>query len=87
MREIFQKLQPALTDIGAKHGVKRVTPQLHLDPTHQLMVILEAPNADAVLDTLNENRLGQIQNVQVFRATPVEELFKLADTLGQQPLY
>ena len=87
MGETLKKLLPAMADIGAKHGVKRVTPQLHLDPTHQIMVILEAPNQDAVLDALNENRIAQISNCQVYRATPLEEMMKLGEQLGQQPLY
>lgn len=87
MKDAFLKLLPNLEGIGAKHGVKRISPQMHLDPTHQIMVILEAANTDAVMDALNENRIAQIQNCQVFRATPVEELFKLGDQLGQQPLY
>jgi len=87
MRDVLQKLMPQLETIGGKHGIKRVTPMLHLDPSHQLMVLLEGPSLDAVLDSLIENRMGQTQNVQVFRATPVEDLFKMADTLGQQPLY
>ena len=39
------------------------------------------------MDALNENRMMHVQNCQVFRATPLDELMKKSETLGQQPLY
>jgi hypothetical protein len=87
MGEVLQQIVPTLESIGQKHGIKRVAGPLHLDPTHQLLTLLEAPSADAVMDALNENRMMHVQNCQVFRATPLDELMKKSETLGQQPLY
>jgi hypothetical protein len=39
------------------------------------LVILDAPSQDAIFDSLRENRLGQIQDVEVYRPTPMEEMF------------
>ena len=86
MSEIWRELIAAAPAIGEKHGVKRIGPIQHMDPAHKIVVTLEGPNEDAVLDTLMENRLAQIQAVQIYRLTPLEDLFKRASEAGHQPL-
>ena len=83
MREIFRQLVEAAPGIAAQHGVTVVTGPVHLDPAHKVLVILEAANQDAVQDTLQANRLAQIQDLEVYRATPLPEMFAHA----QPPLY
>lgn len=85
MREVWKKLLDGADGVGQKHGVKRVGSPVHLDPAHKVMVILEAPSQDAVQDALAENRLGQVQDIELYRATDLFELFKMAE--GLPPLY
>ena len=85
MREVWKKLLDGAGPIAEKHGVKRIGQPMHLDPAHKVMVMFEAPSQDAVQDTLAENRLGQVQNVELYRATDLFELFKMAE--GLPPLY
>jgi hypothetical protein len=85
MGEVFQKLLEAAPNIAARHGVQVVMGPVHLDPAHKVLVVLEAPTQDAVQDALIANRMGQIQAIELYRATPVPELFAKAQ--GQEPLY
>jgi len=86
MSEIYRDLIAAAPAIGEKHGVKRIGPIQHMDPAHKIVVTLEGPNEDAVLDSLMENRLAQVQAVEIYRLTPLEDMFKRAGEAGHQPL-
>lgn len=57
-----------------------------MDPAHKLVVTLEGPNEDAVIETLQENRLGLVQDIEIYRLTPLDDLFKKAAEWGHQPL-
>jgi hypothetical protein len=83
--EAFKKLLEAAPGIAEQHGVRVVMGPVHLDPAHKILVVLEAPTQDAVQDALIANRMGQIQAVELYRATPLPELF--AKVQGQEPLY
>ncbi|HZR99277.1 MAG TPA: hypothetical protein VFE37_11245 [Chloroflexota bacterium] len=85
MGEVFKKLLEAAPRIAEQHGVRVVMGPVHLDPSHKFLVVLEAPTQDAVQDALLANRIGQVQAVELYRATPVPDL--LAKTQGQEPLY
>jgi hypothetical protein len=85
MGPVFRKLFQAAPAIAEKHGVKRIMAPMHMDPNHKIMVVLEAPSQDAILDALRDNRLGQIQDVEVYRLTPMEELFNGGGS--REPLY
>ena len=87
MAEIWQQLIEAAPAIGQKRGVKRIGSVLHMDPAHKVAVTNEAPNEDALHDHLQETRLGQIQEIEIYRLTPLEDLFKQAAEWGHQPLY
>jgi hypothetical protein len=85
MGEVFQKLLEAAPRIAEQHGVRVAMGPVHLDPAHKILIVLEAPTQDAVQDALLANRMGQIQAVELYRATPLPELFAKAQ--GQEPLY
>ena len=85
MKEVFQKLLEAAPGNAAQHGVNFALGPVHLDPGHRILVLLDAPTQDAVLDALQANRMGQIQDVEVYRATPLPELF--ARNAGQEALW
>ena len=85
MGEVFRRLLEDAPRIAEQHGVRVVMGPVHLDPAHKILVVLEAPTQDAVQDTLLANRLGQIQAVELYRATPLPDLF--AKTQGHEPLY
>ena len=85
MGQVFQKLLEAAPGIAQQHGVKVVLGPVHLDPAHKIMVLLEAPTQDSVQDLLQANRLGQVQAMELYRATPLADLF--AANAGQEPLY
>jgi len=87
MAEIWRELTEAAPTIGQKRDVKRIGPILHMDPAHKVMVTIEAPNQDALVDHLQETRLGMIQDIEIYRLTPMENLFKQAAEWGHQPLY
>jgi hypothetical protein len=85
MGEVFRKLLEAAPRVAEQHGVKVAMGPVHLDPAHKVLVVLDAPTQDAVLDALQANRMGQVQSVELYRATPLPELF--ARNQGQEPLY
>ncbi len=82
---IFRKLFAEAPAIAEKRGIKLVIAPMHMDPAHKIMVVLEAPNQDAILDALGENRLGQIQDVEIYRLTPLADLFARGG--NRDPLY
>jgi hypothetical protein len=57
-----------------------------MDPAHKLVVTIEAPNEDALHDHLLESCLGEIQDVEIYRLTPLDDLFKWAAEWGHEPL-
>jgi hypothetical protein len=83
MREVFQKLVAEAPTAGEKLGVKLVIGPLHLDPAHKVLVVAEAPSAEAVRDFLQQSRLGQIQAIELYLTTPLNDLFQNAPS----PLY
>ena len=85
MRSVMKQLLDAAPVIAERHGVKVAMGPVHLDPAHKIMVMLEAPSQDVVNDVLIENRLGQIQSIEIFRAVPLQDL--MTRTQNQEPLY
>lgn len=59
---------------GGALSVAPPVPSL-LDPSHQILAVVEGPNQDAVQDYLIESRLGQIQNMRLYRGTDLTALF------------
>jgi len=85
MREVWKKVIEGAPAVHAKHGAKLVVGPLHLDPSHTILAVMEAPNQDAVQDFLIESRLGQIQSMELYRGTDLMGLFAQSDSMP--PLY
>ncbi|HTE84870.1 MAG TPA: hypothetical protein VK821_09055 [Dehalococcoidia bacterium] len=86
MREVWKKVTAGAPAMHEKHGVKLVLGPLHLDPSHSILAVMEAPNQDAVQDFLIESRLGQIQSMELYRGTDLMALFAQGDA-SMPPLY
>jgi hypothetical protein len=59
-----------------KHGVKVLVGPLHLDPAHKVLVVSEAPSAEALRDYLMQSRLAELQEFELYLTTPLETLFQ-----------
>lgn len=82
-RQVFEKVEAQVPATGQKHGVRPVVGPLHLDPTHSILVIVEAASADAVYDFLMDSRLAEVQDTQVYRTALLAALLENAP----DPLY
>jgi hypothetical protein len=78
VREFAQEaLGKTLPELSEKLGVK-VSTMLHLDPGHKSILVLEAPNVEAVVDLSFESGFSQFNDVTVYPATPIPELVQRA---------
>jgi hypothetical protein len=87
MREVWKKVLAEAPALREKHGIKLIVAPMHLDPTHMILAVIEAPSQDVVQDYLMEARLGQIQAMDLYRGTDLLGLFARADSGGFPPLY
>ena len=85
VRDVWKQLLGATPALREKLGVKLVAGPMHLDPSHQILVLVEAPSQDVVQDFLMESRLGQVQAIQLYRGTDLMQLFATAE--GLPPLF
>ncbi|GEM_PF-6137155 len=83
LRKAWQQVFAELPARREQHGVKLVVGPLHLDPAHKVLVIAEAPSAEALRDFLMQSRLVELQEVELYLTTPLETLFQNAPA----PLY
>lgn len=86
MREVWKKVLTEAPALREKHGLKLIAGPMHLDPSHQILAIIEGPNQDAVQDYLIAARLGQIQAMELYRGTDLMALFAQGDA-SMPPLY
>jgi hypothetical protein len=80
VREFMKQNFPKHPEIGRKLGVKKVW-ELHLDPDHKAITLLEAPTAEAVRDFLVQGGYMHFTDMRFHLVTPVEELIKHADEM------
>jgi hypothetical protein len=82
IQEAWQKIQGQLESTMNKHGVKVVAGPYHADPAHMTVAIVEAASQDAVTDFLMDSRLAEVQNIELYRATELMEMFKAGAERG-----
>src|SRR6266567_1069737 len=61
MREVWKKVLAGAPAMRDKHGIKLIAGPMHLDPSHKVLALVEAPHQDALHDYLMESYLGAIQ--------------------------
>jgi hypothetical protein len=86
VREVWKKVLSEAPAIRDRRGIKLIAGPMHLDPGHQIMALLEASSQDEVQDYLIESRLGQIQDMVLYRASDLMQLFARAEAT-LPPLY
>ena len=86
VRDAWKKVVADAPSFHNKHQVKLVLGPVHLDPSHQVLAVVEAANQDAVQDFLIASRLGQIQDMSLYRGTDLGALFAQAEG-SMPPLY
>jgi len=79
VRRVWKDIQAAVPAALQKHGIKHTFGPVLLAGAHKIIVGLEAPNADAILDFGHETRLDQIQVTELYRATPLDKVFAEAE--------
>jgi hypothetical protein len=80
-REWLKKMFPEIEGNAKKFGVKFVVPYIHLDPAHKGLMLLEAPNAEAVRDFLMQAGFFHILDMELYLVTPVSEFVKDVDKI------
>ena len=80
VREFVKKAMPELPNVAEGLGVKFVT-QLILEPSHKILMILEAPNAEAVTEMSLKGGLQHFNDLELHIATPIQEGMKELDEL------
>ena len=73
----------ALPAVMAADEVSFVVEPTHLDPGHRTVVILEAPNVEAVVGFVNDSGLSQWNTVEVSPTTLIGELMR---TVQESPI-
>jgi hypothetical protein len=74
-------VQQALTNLPRLEQELRVTTilNIHLDPGHKALMVLEAPTAEAARDFLVRGGFMHFTDMEFHLVTPVEELLRHAD--------
>jgi hypothetical protein len=60
--------------VCADLGMSFVVPPLHLDPTHRVMAIVEAPSIETVTEFVMATGLFQWNTVESYPVTPIAEM-------------
>ena len=60
--------------VCADLGMSFVVPPLHLDPTHRVMAVVEAPSIETVSEFILATGLFQWNTVETFPVTPIAEM-------------
>lgn len=80
-REWMKKILPEVEGNAKKFGVKFVVPYIHLDPSHKGLMLLEAPNAEAIRDFLMQAGFFHILDMELYLVTPLSEFVKDVDKI------
>jgi hypothetical protein len=64
-----------LPEVAQRLGVTLDVP-LHLDPSHKMLVLAEAPTAEALRDLIFEVGYSRFNNLDFYLVTPVPELIE-----------
>jgi hypothetical protein len=75
VRAFAEEALGKMPELSAKLGVT-VQTMLHLDPGHKTLLVLEAPNVEAVVDLSFDSGFSQFNDVQVYPATQIPDLLK-----------
>lgn len=75
VREFVQKAMPELPKVAEGLGVKFLT-QLILEPSHKVLIIVEAPSAEAVTQMSLKGGLQHFNDIELHVARPIEEGMK-----------
>lgn len=86
IRDAWKKVVGEAPTFQQKHQLKLITGPMHLDPSHQVMAVIEGPTQDAVQDFLAESRLSHLQDMRLYRGTNLTDLFASAEG-GPPPLF
>lgn len=76
MKKAFAKL-PALKK---KMGIKTVL-DIHLDPAHKALLIVDAPSAEIVRDMLVQGGYMHFVQMELYLVSPISELLKQVDKI------
>jgi len=75
VREFALKNLPELPAKAEKAGVK-VLLNIHLDPAHKAMLLLDAPSAEVARDLLFDSGFMHFTEMEFYLVTPIEELIQ-----------
>jgi hypothetical protein len=62
--------------VCAELGMSFVVAPLHLDPTHRVMAIVEAPSIETVTEFVMATGLFQWNTVETYPVTPIAEMME-----------
>jgi hypothetical protein len=77
VRVMANRVHSRLPELLAKKGIKKLA-DWHLDPEHRAIIVLEAPNVEAVRDLLYESGLMGYCDGRIYPARPLSEVHKWA---------
>ena len=80
VREFVKKTMPELPKIAEGLGIKFQT-QLILEPSHKILMLLEAPSAEAVTEMALKGGLQHFNDLELHVAKPIAEGMKEIDQL------
>lgn len=69
------KTMTGMEKVAGKYNVKQSV-ALHLDPGHQVLMVLEAPSIEAVRDMIYELGFSEWNDTKVYPTTPVADLLQ-----------
>ena len=64
----------SIAKITAELGISFVVPPLHLDPTHRVIAVVEAPSIETVTEFVMATGLFQWNTVETFPVTPIADM-------------
>jgi len=68
-----------LQTLAADAGITFTTPLLHLDPSHRMVAVVDAPNIEAVTELAYATGLTQWNTVEVYPVTPAADFMANLD--------
>ena len=74
-------------ELGALFQQHSITPQVisHLDPGHKILMVLDAPNSEAIRDVIYASGLSQWNDFEFYMASSIPEVLGWTEKL--QPLW
>ena len=80
VKEFVQKTMPELPKLAQGLGIKFLT-QVILQPSHKILMIVEAPNAEAVYEMSLKGGLQHFNDMELYGVQTIEEGMKELDQL------